>query len=163
MLVIMENRDVEHLLKAGLDLEALGRLDILKVDAAEGGGDETDTLYEFFDLQCVYLDIKDINVREAHIGTDVSCTVGRGEKTVCRGYDNIAGADAQRQHGQMQRRCTVGTGARIGGADACGQFLFKLVYSRSLGPPVGSQDLDHRLNVLLFDVLSTVRQKRFWL
>ncbi len=35
VLIVVEHRDVERFLEAALDLEALGRLDVLEVDAAE--------------------------------------------------------------------------------------------------------------------------------
>ncbi len=38
MLVVVEDGDVDTLLQLALDVEALGRLDVFQVDAAEGGG-----------------------------------------------------------------------------------------------------------------------------
>jgi hypothetical protein len=46
VLVVVEHGDVERLLQLLLDDEALGRLDVLEVDAAEGGGHEADGLDE---------------------------------------------------------------------------------------------------------------------
>ena len=40
MLVIMENGDIQLLLEPALDFKAAGGGDVLKVDAAEGGGDQ---------------------------------------------------------------------------------------------------------------------------
>ena len=42
MLVIVHDRDVQHLVEASLDLEALRRLDVLQLDGAESGRDDRD-------------------------------------------------------------------------------------------------------------------------
>jgi hypothetical protein len=47
VLVVVEDRDLHALAQLLLDVEALGRLDVLEVDAAEGGlerGDDVDQL-----------------------------------------------------------------------------------------------------------------------
>ena len=48
VLVVVEDGDVELLFESLLDLEAVGRLDILEVDAAEGRGDEAHRLDDLF-------------------------------------------------------------------------------------------------------------------
>ena len=47
VLIVVEHRDLQPLAQLALDVEALGRLDVLQVDAAEGGlqaGDDVDQL-----------------------------------------------------------------------------------------------------------------------
>src|SRR3546814_9151301 len=46
VLVVVEDRDVEGLAQAGLDLEAARRGDVLEVDAAEAGSDHLDGLHD---------------------------------------------------------------------------------------------------------------------
>ena len=52
VLVVVEHRDVEQLLQALLDLEALGRGDVLEVDAAEHRGDALDRLDDLVGRRC---------------------------------------------------------------------------------------------------------------
>jgi len=49
VLVVVEDRDLHALAQLALDVEAVGRLDVFEVDAAEGGlqrGDDVDQLVE---------------------------------------------------------------------------------------------------------------------
>ena len=64
MLVVVHDGDVEFLFEAAFYLEALGGLDVLEVDASEGGGDVFDGLYELVDVGGVELDVEDVDVGE---------------------------------------------------------------------------------------------------
>ena len=64
MLVVVEDRDVAALLERLLDLEALGRLDVLEVDAAERRREqlaEADHLFRVFGFD---LDVEHVDVGE---------------------------------------------------------------------------------------------------
>ena len=50
MLVVMEHGNVEGFLQLVFDVKALRRLDVLKVDAAIGGGDQLADLHDVFDF-----------------------------------------------------------------------------------------------------------------
>ncbi len=65
MLVVVEDRDVEGLDEARLDLEALGRPDVLEVDAAEGRRDQLAELDDLFGVVARDLDVEDVDVGEA--------------------------------------------------------------------------------------------------
>ncbi len=58
----MENGDVHARTKPLLDLEALGRLDVLKVDAAEGRLQGRDHINELLDIRLVHLDVEHVDV-----------------------------------------------------------------------------------------------------
>ena len=64
MLVIVEDRDVHLLAEPRFDVEALGRLDILQIDAAEGGFQKPNTADEFIRVIGVQLQVEDVDVRE---------------------------------------------------------------------------------------------------
>ena len=61
----MKDRNVEALLKPLLDLEALGRADVLEIDAAEGSADQLASSDDLLDVFAVDLDVEDVDVREA--------------------------------------------------------------------------------------------------
>ena len=61
VLVVVHERDVELLAQAGLDLEALRGLDILEVDAAEGGGDGLHRADEFIGVRGIDLDVEGVD------------------------------------------------------------------------------------------------------
>jgi hypothetical protein len=65
VLIVVEDGDVHFLLEAGLDLKALGGLDVLKVDAAKGRLQGLDHLAEPVDVQLVHFDVEHIDVGEA--------------------------------------------------------------------------------------------------
>ena len=65
VLVVVEHRDLQALLQALLDLEALGRLDVLEVDPAEGRRDARHRLDEGVDVERVHLDVEHVDVGEA--------------------------------------------------------------------------------------------------
>ena len=65
VLVVVEDRDVEQLAQALLDDEAFGRLDVLEVDAAEGGAKEPHAVDELVDVAGVDLEVDRIDVGEA--------------------------------------------------------------------------------------------------
>jgi hypothetical protein len=64
VLIVVEAEDL-HLLWALLDDEALGRLDVLEVDAAESGLERLHHNADLVDLLGVDVDVEDVDVREA--------------------------------------------------------------------------------------------------
>ena len=65
MLVVVEDRDVEALDQPLLDLEALGRADVLEVDAAEGRRDQLAGADDLVGVRARDLDVEDVDVGEA--------------------------------------------------------------------------------------------------
>src|SRR5690606_33674676 len=65
VLVVVEDRDVHQLAQALLDDEAVGRLDVFQVDAAEGGTEITHAIDEFVDIFGVDLEVDRIDVGKA--------------------------------------------------------------------------------------------------
>ena len=61
MLVVVHHGDVEGALQAVLYIEALGGLDVLKVDAAKGGGNPLHGLAEFLRVFLGHLDVEDVD------------------------------------------------------------------------------------------------------
>ncbi len=64
VLVVMEHRNVEFFAQAALDDEAIGRRDVLKVDAAPGRADIAHCTDEVFCIRRVHFDIKTVDIRE---------------------------------------------------------------------------------------------------
>jgi hypothetical protein len=64
VLVIVEDRDPHPLAQAPLHLEALGRLDVLEVDAAEGRFQRRHHVDDAVDLARVDLDVEDVDAGE---------------------------------------------------------------------------------------------------
>src|SRR5690606_520264 len=64
VLIVMEYRNLHALAQLLLDIEALGRLDVLKVDAAEGRFQGSDDFDQFFRIFLVDLDIEDVDAGE---------------------------------------------------------------------------------------------------
>src|SRR5690606_19856665 len=64
VLVIVEHRDLQPLAQLALDDEALGRLDVLQVDAAEGGLEAGDDLDQFVRVLLVDLDVEHVDAGE---------------------------------------------------------------------------------------------------
>ncbi len=65
VLIVMENRDVEDLLELLLDVEALGPLDVLQVDAAEGRFEQLDGADQLVGILGVEFDVENIDVGKA--------------------------------------------------------------------------------------------------
>ncbi len=65
VLVVVEDRNVHQLAQALLDDEALRRLDVLEVDAAERGAEVFDGVDEFFRVLGVDLEVDGVDVGEA--------------------------------------------------------------------------------------------------
>ncbi|MNN47938.1 hypothetical protein D3C81_1623820 [compost metagenome] len=61
----MEHRDVALFDQRALDLEALGRLDVFQVDAAEGDGDALDGVDEGLRAFRIHFDIEHVDAGEA--------------------------------------------------------------------------------------------------
>ena len=64
VLVVVEDGDLHPRLELLLDVEALGRLDVLEVDAAERGLEAGDALDELVGVLLVDLDVEDVDVGE---------------------------------------------------------------------------------------------------
>ena len=64
VLVVVEDGDLHALLELLLDVEALGRLDVLEVDAAERGLEARDALDELVGVLLGDLDVEDVDVGE---------------------------------------------------------------------------------------------------
>ena len=65
VLVVVEDRDVHGLLQFLLDVETLGRLDVLQVDAAEGRLEQLAGLDDLVRIFRVELDVEDVDVGKA--------------------------------------------------------------------------------------------------
>ena len=65
VLVVVEHRDVEQLAQPLLDDEALRRLDVLEIDAAEGRVQKAHAIDEFVDVAGVDLEIDRVDIGEA--------------------------------------------------------------------------------------------------
>ena len=65
MLIVMKDGNVHQLFQALLDDEAFGRLDILKVHAAEGRPHELDRLDDFLRVLGLQLYVDGVDVGEA--------------------------------------------------------------------------------------------------
>ena len=65
VLVVVEDRDVHQLAQPLLDDEALGRLDVLEVDAAERRTEIAHAVDEFIDVAGIDLDVDPVDVGEA--------------------------------------------------------------------------------------------------
>ncbi len=64
MLVVVEHRDLHALAQRALDLEALRRLDVLEVDAAEGRLQRGDDLDQLLRIARVDLDVEHVDAGE---------------------------------------------------------------------------------------------------
>ncbi len=62
VLIVVEDRDVTALLEAFFDLEALGRADVLEVDAAEGRREKLAKADDLLGVLAVDLDVEDVDV-----------------------------------------------------------------------------------------------------
>lgn len=64
VLIVVHHRNVQLVDEPPFDLEALGRLDVLEVDPAEGGGDPPDGGHELLRIGGVDLDVEGVDARE---------------------------------------------------------------------------------------------------
>ena len=90
----MKDRDLHGLLQLFFDIEALGGLDVLQVDAAEGRLQQLAGLDDLIRVLRIQLDIEDIDVGETF------------EQNPFPFHDRLAGQGAQVP--QSQNRCAVG-------------------------------------------------------
>ena len=65
VLVVVEDRDVHQLAQALLDDEAVGRLDVFEIDAAEGGAEIAHAVDELVDVAGVDFEVDGVDVGEA--------------------------------------------------------------------------------------------------
>jgi len=61
MLVIMHYGNVQFLLQTAFDFETFGSLDVLQVDASEGGGDGLYGFDEFVGILLVHFDVEHVD------------------------------------------------------------------------------------------------------
>ena len=64
MLVVVEDRDLHAFAQLALDVEAVGGLDVFKVDAAERGFQRGNDLDQFVRILLVDLDVEHVDARE---------------------------------------------------------------------------------------------------
>ena len=64
VLVVVEDRDLHALAQLPLDVEALGRLDVLEVDAAEGRLERGDDVDQLVGVALVDLDVEHVDAGE---------------------------------------------------------------------------------------------------
>ena len=64
MLVVVEDRDLHARAQRALDVEAVGRLDVLEVDAAEGRLERRDQVDQLVEVLLVDLDVEDVDAGE---------------------------------------------------------------------------------------------------
>ena len=64
VLVVVEHRDLHPLAQLALDVEALRRLDVLEVDAAEGGLERGDDVDQLVGVALVDLDVEHVDAGE---------------------------------------------------------------------------------------------------
>src|SRR5690606_24474190 len=62
VLVVVEDRDVHQFAQPAFDDEALRRLDVLQVDAAEGRAEKADTVDELVDIFRIHFEIDGIDI-----------------------------------------------------------------------------------------------------
>ena len=65
VLVIVENRDIQALDQFPLNLETLGGLDVLQIDAAKGRRQGRYGIDKFVRIACIQFQIEDIDIRES--------------------------------------------------------------------------------------------------
>ena len=65
VLIVVEDRDLHRLDQRFLDVEALRRLDVFQIDAAEGGLENLAGADDFIGVLGVELDIEDVDIGEA--------------------------------------------------------------------------------------------------
>ena len=142
VLVIVEHRDGHALLELALDLEALRRLDVLEIDAAEGRLEPGDRFDEFVDVGRIDLDVEDIDAGELleqdglafhhrfrgeradvaqaeygrAVGHDADEVAASGETRCHRGIVGDGGA-GMRNAGRVSQREVVLVGNRFGRLD----------------------------------------------
>jgi hypothetical protein len=63
-LVVVEDRDLHPLAQLALDVEAVRRLDVLEVDAAEGGFERGDAVDQLVEVLLVDLDVEHVDAGE---------------------------------------------------------------------------------------------------
>jgi len=64
MLIVMEDRDIQHFLQFGLNIKAFGGFNIFEVDTAKAGGDSPGYLNNYIRVVRIDLNIKHVHIRE---------------------------------------------------------------------------------------------------
>ena len=114
MLVIVEHRDVQQILKLGLDAEALGALDVLQIDAAEGDADVLDHRDDFIGVPGRDLDVHRIHIGEAFEKDAFSLHDGLGRQCAQIAQTQDGGAVGDHRHEVSLGGVLIGE-VRIGG------------------------------------------------
>ena len=91
-----------------------------------------------------------------HVGAHVAHAVGARGKRHCGDDHFVARSDPGGQHGEMQRRSSVGYGNTMLGAHVLGKGMFEGVDRRTGRQPIPAEDLGDRSDVVLVDDLPTV-------
>jgi hypothetical protein len=101
-----------------------------------------------------------IDIGEHHLGPDVAGAVGGGQEGDRRGDADVALADAERQHGQVQGGGAVGHGDGVLGPDLGLEGRLEGLDGRARGQEVGAQGRRHRRHVVVLDGLTAVGKER---
>ena len=97
-----------------------------------------------------------VDVDEIHLGAAIKAAIGAGDEGVGAGPEAVARPQVEGQAGNVQGGGGVAHGDAMGGLATLGNGLLEAFDGRALGQPVGTQGVDHRIDVGLADVLATV-------
>ena len=101
-----------------------------------------------------------IDVGEHHLGAAEARGIGGGDEGD-GGHDHgLAGLQLEREAGQVQRRGAVGAADGVRGARALRERRLEAADGGTGGEPVAAQNRAHRLDVVLVDGVTAVRQDR---
>ena len=98
-----------------------------------------------------------IDVDEVDAGAAIQRAIGRCHKGIRRRPERVAGAEIEREAGDVQRCRRIGYRDRAAAAAIGGHRLLEPGAGLSLGQPVRAQHLGDRLDVLSRDVLTSIR------
>ena len=144
VLVVVEHRDGHQLAQALLDDEALGRLDVLEVDAAEGRAEQPHAVDELVDVLGVDLEVDAVDVGEALEQDGLALHHRLGAESAQIAQAEHRGAVGDHRH-QIAARGVVVDGVRVledgeaGGGDA--RRIGQRQVARR-GQRLGRRDLD---------------------
>ena len=123
MLIVMKDRNIHPFLQPRLDRETFGRLDILKVDAAEGRLHQRDGFDEFFRVSGVEFDVEHVDIGEFLEEDRLALhhRLGRERADRAQAKDGGAVGDDRDQiaaRGIIERQIGIGGDLHAGGGDA---------------------------------------------
>ena len=113
MLVVVKDRDAHALAQLALDVEALRRLDVLQVDAAEGRLERGDHVDQLVRVVLRQLDVEDVDAGEflEEAGLALHHRLGRQRADVAQAeHRRAVGDDADQVAAGSQRRRHAGIG-----------------------------------------------------